>query len=108
MFDSKILNQLALDVGQEVLPQLMSVFKSESTDITEQLLTHSSLTPDSERLSHSLKSCAKSYGAIQLSQVAEQIERAAQIDDVDAFLNHLTQLKQTHSETMQALSELGY
>ena len=69
MFNLTTLKQLEADVGAEVLAQLMAVFCQESEKLTKQIMETASLDEEAIRLSHSLKSCARSYGADKLAVV---------------------------------------
>lgn len=77
MFNLTTLKQLEADVGAEVLAQLMAVFCQESEKLTKQIMETASLDEEAIRLSHSLKSCARSYGADKLADLATELETAA-------------------------------
>ncbi|MFY8350784.1 Hpt domain-containing protein [Pseudoalteromonas sp. SSM20] len=102
MFNQTTIKQLEADVGKEVLAQLFAVFAKEATKLTEQLLACTSLDEECIRLSHSLKSCARSYGADQLGALAETLETLAKNNDA-SFFNERALLSEIHQATMAAL-----
>jgi len=104
MFNPNTIQQLKNDVGVDVLTQLMQVFMAESTKLVQQLSSNIDRTDELERLAHSLKSCARSYGADQLANIAADIEILAKnnpetqnIETKIAFLNEI------HTKTVKAL-----
>lgn len=102
MFNQTTLKQLEADVGKEVLGQLFNVFRDEATKLTEQLMATTSLDDESVRLSHSLKSCARSYGADELAALAETLESLAKNNDSN-FFNERALLAELHQATMSAI-----
>lgn len=102
MFNQTTLEQLEADVGKEVLAQLFDVFKKEATKLTEQLMACTTLDEECIRLSHSLKSCARSYGADQLAALALTLESLAKEND-SSFFNERALLVEIHQATMAAL-----
>ena len=102
MFNQKTVKQLEADVGKDVLGQLFAVFKSEATKLTEQIMAVTSLDNDTVRFSHSLKSCARSYGADELGALAETLETHAKNNDA-AFFTERALLPEIHSATMVAI-----
>jgi two-component system phosphorelay protein LuxU len=100
MFNQLTLEQLEKDVGREVLSTLMVVFCNESTKLTEQLLLCDKLNEDTLRYSHSLKSCARSYGADCLADLAEQLESSVKSQS-PAFFELRNKLNQVHTDTMR-------
>lgn len=102
MFNQTTVKQLEADVGKDVLGQLFAVFQSEATKLTEQIMAVTTLDNDAERFSHSLKSCARSYGADQLGALAETLENYAKNNDT-AFFAERALLPEIHSATMDAI-----
>ena len=102
MFNQATLAQLEADVGAEVLAQLMQVFCKESTHLVSELLSCESLNEETVRLSHSLKSCSRSYGADTLADLAEQLEMSAK-EGSEAFFEQRKTLNQTVQATLSAL-----
>ncbi|WP_372765785.1 Hpt domain-containing protein [Pseudoalteromonas sp.] len=105
MFNQTTIKQLEADVGQEVLIKLFAVFAQEATKLTEQLMACTSLDEECVRLSHSLKSCARSYGADQLSALAETLENLAKNNDA-SFFNERALLGGILDATMSAMPML--
>ena len=99
MFNQSTLKQLENDVGLDVLNQLMEVFRSESTKLTERLLECDELNDDTVRLSHSLKSCSRSYGADTLAELATLLESAAKAQSQE-FFSLRESLLELHTKTM--------
>ena len=99
MFEQTIVQQLKVDVGDELSKSLMNVFINESTKIVEQL---QSLPIDDQQvilLSHSLKSSAKTYGALILGNLCEQIEMSAKAGDSDALSQAMADLPDIANKT---------
>ena len=108
MFNEATIEQLIDDVGIEVLSQLMSVFSAESTKLVQQLTAAESDFSDYARLAHSLKSCAKSYGADKLADVAAEIEfKAKNNDNFEQLKPCLANLEIIHSETIDHIPTLN-
>ena len=101
MFNLQTLKQLEADVGTDVLAQLMTVFCNESTQLTEQLMACNTLDDECVRLSHSLKSCARSYGADTLASLAETLETLSKTQS-EEFFTQRKQLPAIQSETLAA------
>lgn len=104
MFNKKIVEQLKDDVGAEILGQLMQVFADESAQLVDSIMSATELNDETVRLSHSLKSCAKSYGATELSELAQQLEALAMNKNNQFFIER-DLLQDIHSKTMSHLPE---
>lgn len=99
MFDKSVVIQLEQDVGKDTLLQLFDVFRQESTKLVNELMACDTIDDDAIRLSHSLKSCSRSYGANQLATLAESIEKAARDKDISFFELRMS-LPEVHSITI--------
>lgn len=108
MFNPNTIQQLKDDVGVDVLTQLMQVFLTESTKLVEQLTAKSVQQCEIERLAHSLKSCARSYGADQLADIAADIETAAKSSPELAIIeSKISLLSEVHKKTLNSLPKLN-
>lgn len=108
MFNPNTIQQLKDDVGVDVLSQLMQIFLTESTKLVEQLSAQCVPKTDIERLAHSLKSCARSYGADELADIAADIETQAKNSPELTDLAHKVMLlNDVHKQTLQALPKLN-
>ncbi len=107
MFNKDTLKQLKSDVGSEALIQLFGIFEKESARLVQSLCNSSELMDESERLAHSLKSCAKSYGADELSDIAAQLELAAKENNETDFASNLPNLSTVYVQTMSQLPTLS-
>jgi two-component system phosphorelay protein LuxU len=108
MFNPNTIQQLKDDVGVEVLSKLMQVFLSESTKLVEQLTMNNVSISELERLAHSLKSCARSYGADQLADIAADIvSKAKNEPDLSNLQPILELLQEVHCQTVHHLPSLN-
>ncbi len=108
MFNSNTIQQLKDDVGVDVLAQLMQVFLTESTKLIEQLSAKSVQQDEIERLAHSLKSCARSYGADQLADIAADIENLAKSNpELVSLESKISLLIEVHMKTLNSLPKLS-
>ena len=105
MFNLTTLKQLEADVGAEVLTQLMTVFCQESAKFTEQIMATTSLDEEAVRLSHSLKSCARSYGADELADLATVLEAAAK-EQSTRFFEQRSKLPALQDATVMAAKNI--
>ncbi|MEJ6112698.1 Hpt domain-containing protein [Aeromonas salmonicida] len=101
--DQKVLRQLAEDIGQEMMPVVISVFIEE---VGEQL---TQLRPLYERrdwpaLAHSMKSSCGSYGAQLSYQQVVALELACKHEDADEVARLLTQLEQSLPQVLSHLA----
>ncbi|MFY8297398.1 Hpt domain-containing protein [Pseudoalteromonas sp. SS15] len=107
MFNPNTIQQLKDDVGVDVLAQLMQVFLTESTKLVEQLSANSVEQNEIERLAHSLKSCARSYGADQLADIAADIETTAKSSpELVNIESKISLLSEVHKKTLNSIPKL--
>lgn len=104
--DQKVLRQLAEDIGQEMMPVVISVFIEE---VSEQL---AQLRPLYERrdwhglarLAHSMKSSCGSYGAQPSYQQVVALELACRREDVKDADRLLVQLEHSLPQVFSHLA----
>ena len=99
MFEQSVLKQLEMDVGVDTLRQLFEVFAAESTKLKQQIITCDTIDETAIRASHSLKSCACSYGAQTLAELAAHLEQAAR-EGKPSFFEIRGKLDAIHTKTM--------
>lgn len=92
--DQKVLRQLAEDMGQEMMPAVISVFIEE---VGEQFAQLAPLHEQRDwlalaRLAHSMKSSCGSYGARLSYQQVTALELACKREDADEVATVLGQL----------------
>lgn len=105
MFNKNTLQQLKNDVGEDVLSQLMQVFSAESTKLVQQLNEANNDVHQIQKLAHSLKSCARSYGADQVADIAAEIESLAKLNNIDSNLEKLVlTLTKRHKKTIEQMA----
>ncbi len=102
MLETAVVLQLQQDVGEELARQLMLVFIEESKKTVGQLCTVAIHDPDVILFSHSLKSSAKTYGAMTLGLLCEDIERAAKGDNAVELERLLQRLPDIAEQTFIA------
>lgn len=102
MFDMAVVEQMEKDVGADLLPRLYSVFKTESETLYQQILQVDELDTETVRLCHSLKSSAKTYGAIELARISADLEDAAK-RQLNEFFNMRQSLHTVLVNTMTHL-----
>lgn len=100
--DANTLQQLADEVGEEVLTTLLGLFTSETKSFFEQLLVALNDNSQAEitRLLHSIKSGAKTYGANRLAAIAESMEAMAKAGDTNAIELNMDILRVILGETL--------
>lgn len=99
MFELAVIEQLKKDVGHELLPKLFDVFSKESESLCQQILTVEILDTETIRLCHSLKSSAKTYGAMPLAHFAEALEALAK-QQQSSFFQKRQEIKEVVTNTI--------
>ena len=91
LLDTKVLTQMAGDVGLEVLPQLISVFVDDSTAKLSQFrkLFDNGDWSGLAMEAHTLKSVCATYGAFDKLCKAAEPDRAAIGEKLDSLLGTL-------------------
>lgn len=111
MIDTATYTQLQQDVGDDLAKQLLQVYITESRQIVADLadLTDATKQSEIEINAHSLKSSSRSYGALAVGGLAEQIEQKAKASQYDDELQSLIALLQdqfaqtlTHAQSLIA------
>ncbi|MDM5135779.1 Hpt domain-containing protein [Aeromonas salmonicida] len=104
--DQKVLRQLAEDIGQEMMPVVISVFIEEVGEQLTQLrpLYERRDWPALARLAHSMKSSCGSYGAQLSYQQVVALELACKHEDADEVACLLTQLEQSLPQVLSHLA----
>ena len=94
MIDTATFTQLQQDVGDDLAKQLLQVYITESRQIVADLAVPKQ--SEIEINAHSLKSSSRSYGALAVGGLAEQIEQKAKTSQYDDELQSLIALLQTN------------
>ncbi|MBL0433187.1 Hpt domain-containing protein [Aeromonas hydrophila] len=104
--DQKVLRQLAEDIGQEMMPVVISVFIEEVGEQLAQLrpLYEQQDWPALARLAHSMKSSCGSYGAQLSYQQAVALEQACKHEDGEQVARLLTELEQSLPQVLSHLA----
>lgn len=101
MLNTATLEQLKQDVGADLLVTLVNIFIKE-TDQALKSYEHSS--PDEkQRISHSLKSSALSYGVDEVGLLSKQLEQLLKVQNTDEASVIYSQLLARWSENKQLL-----
>ncbi len=108
MIDTATFTQLQQDVGDDLAKQLLQVYITESRQIVADL-ADATKQSEIEINAHSLKSSSRSYGALTVGGLAEQIEQKAKTSQYDDELQSLIALLQdqfaqtlTHAQSLIA------
>ncbi|PJG59757.1 Hpt domain-containing protein [Aeromonas cavernicola] len=105
--DRKVLQQLAEDIGQEMMPVIIAVFIEE---VGEQLSQLRPLYEQGEwdalaRVAHSMKSSCGSYGAMPSYQQLMGLEAASKQENATEALNQLLLLEQSLPQVLALLAD---
>lgn len=87
------LKRLADEVGEETVSLLLNVFSDELEQYFQQLTDQPTIEKIGE-ISHAIKSSAASFGADDLSFLAQECESRVKQGQNDWVLNHLPKFKQ--------------
>tara|TARA_B100000700_G_scaffold44789_1_gene46553 strand:+ start:1339 stop:1671 length:333 start_codon:yes stop_codon:yes gene_type:complete len=93
MIDTATFAQLQQDVGEDLAKQLLQVYLTESTQIVNDIADTTKQATISLN-AHSLKSSSRSYGALSVGSIAEQIEHKAKAEQFDHELHNLIETLQ--------------
>ncbi|WP_421210607.1 Hpt domain-containing protein [Aeromonas enteropelogenes] len=105
--DRKVLQQLADDIGQEMLPVVITVFIEEVGDQLSQLrpLYEQQDWEALARVAHSMKSSCGSYGALTSYQQVMALELACKQADGDEAARQLQQLEHSLPQVLAFLAD---
>lgn len=85
------LEQLKQDVGQDLLVTLVTIFIKETDQALEKF--PSSVHSEKQRISHSLKSSALSYGVDEVGQLSKHLEQLIKDENDSEAANVFNQLQ---------------
>ena len=106
--DQEILGQLSQDVGDELLPQLVTIFIEDGQKNLAEL-DQALERRDAEKLlllAHTMKSVCATYGATLCHCDAQQLERACRQLDWQQISQRVAVLHTSVQASNQALAEL--
>jgi CheY-like chemotaxis protein len=113
IIDLTALGNLKEDVGAELLPEIIDTYLSELSDSVKTIAAAAE-RGDCERVAaeaHSLKSSSAYFGAMAMAELARQLERAAQEQDLENFklgaLNLPGIFQQTRDGLLKVCSEIS-
>ncbi|MCB0103481.1 MAG: Hpt domain-containing protein [Anaerolineales bacterium] len=107
ILDMNVFNNLKDSTGADFILELLSAFFEDAENQMEQMRT-SMATQDVEtfrRAAHSLKSNAATFGAMELSSLARELETMARNENLEAG-NRLEDLKDAFEKVKIMLNEL--
>lgn len=107
ILDMNVFNDLKDSTGADFILELLSAFFEDAENQMEQMRT-SMATQDVEtfrRAAHSLKSNAATFGAMELSSLARELETMARNENLEAG-NRLEDLKDAFEKVKIMLNEL--
>ena len=107
ILDMNVFNNLKDSTGADFILELLSAFFEDAENQMEQMRT-SMATQDVEtfrRAAHSLKSNAATFGAMELSSLARELETMARNENLEAG-NRLEDLKDAFEKVKIRLNEL--
>jgi len=105
LIDNTLLQELANDVSEEMMPEMIDLFISE-TDKRLKRIKSAAHRQDLKLIaleSHALKSTAATFGAIYLSTVFTQLEVQSRQGNIKNSLTLAKQVDQISKETMSVL-----
>jgi len=91
--------------GDELLIDLIEIFLREAPERVKMLedALAANHAPQAERMAHTLKSSAAAFGAEAMRSVAQAMESAAQVNDLDQVRSLIGVLKKEVASTEEAL-----
>jgi len=107
ILDMNVFNDLKDSTGADFILELLSAFFEDAENQMEQMHT-SMATQDVEtfrRAAHSLKSNAATFGAMELSSLARELESMARSGSLEAG-NRLEDLQEAFEKVKTKLNEL--
>ena len=107
LLDMNVFHNLKDSTGADFILELLSAFFEDAENQMEQMRT-SMATQDVEtfrRAAHSLKSNAATFGAMELSSLARELETMARNENLEAG-NRLEDLKDAFEKVKIMLNEL--
>lgn len=101
------LQQLAEDIGGELLPELFAVFIDENEPKLARLPTLDPQTDQDELqcLFHTLKSSAASYGGLRLADMATQLDLACKQSDTGQIRALMPEFSEIYTQTLQVMRQ---
>ncbi|WP_169726033.1 Hpt domain-containing protein [Aestuariibacter salexigens] len=99
--DVDTLQAISNEVGEDVLSTLLDLFLNESATLFEELplCLQKQDVEACTRLLHSIKSGAKTYGAVRLAALAAELEAAARCSNLADVELHIACLESALRET---------
>ncbi len=110
LIDNHILQELANDVSEEMMPEMITLFISE-TEKRLKIITSAAHRQDLMSIameSHALKSTAATYGAVHLTTLFTQLESQSKQGNIKNSLTLIKQVDQISRETISALQNCTY
>ncbi|MFM2481507.1 Hpt domain-containing protein [Celerinatantimonas sp. YJH-8] len=103
----KTLQQLAEDIGSDILPELFAVFIEENEPKLERLpqLNVRQDLAELQSLFHTLKSSAASYGGLRLAAFATDLDFACKNEDYLKIEQMLPEFTQIYVQTLQVMRQ---
>jgi HPt (histidine-containing phosphotransfer) domain-containing protein len=104
LIDSRVLGKLAEDVPGHMVPRLIDKFVTEieqRMSAIEAMLEQESLE-NLERLAHSIKGSAGTFGAVQLHRCARDLEKSCKDQQSDLSQQQADELLKIAGDTLQA------
>ncbi|WP_420549036.1 response regulator [Curvivirga sp.] len=104
LIDMAVIEQMREDAGEEAIPMLIEVFKSEVPVRVEGIKSNLASRNFIElaRDAHTLKSSSGSFGATRLNRLALEIETAAKASNVEAVQSLVTGLDGISEKTLSS------
>lgn len=107
MIDEEEIDRLIADVGLEDFKMLLDVFLNEYSSKLESL-SHNLDTTNHERLeldSHTLKSLARTFGAVELGDSCAKLELAAEHQEQASYREFFETIQTSGNSATQALRD---
>lgn len=109
VLDTGVFEQLARDTSEEIVPRMLAAFCKETRSRIDILMqTGADGTTDFKQLqheAHTLKSSAATFGAIELSRIAGEVELACRNEDFENARGMLDALIASGERALQATEE---
>ncbi len=93
IFDRTVYDSLASELGTEDTAEILNGFLADTSDKLERLSTHTPDRQTTRREVHSIKSSSATFGFLELSRLAREIEANLQEMSPDALRGAIEELR---------------
>lgn len=110
IIDMPTYNQLKEQMGADFIAELIDTYNTETQALIDQLgqALASGEAASFGRYAHSIKSSSASFGAMEFSQLARELEMMGRANDLSGAVEKLEQLSSYFIRVRQSLEELKH